>query len=126
MSDEILKKLLKIADKQQQILVKLAQAMAESTSPNEEAAAQKYVQSMTSAWLANNVQQVHYNTALKKSETPGFNYDIELVMAPAVPNHQIKPDVPAKYREYMAQKLLEQPFLSNKTVKIDPKIVPHL
>lgn len=126
MSDEILKKLLKLADKQQKILVKLAQAMAESAMPNDEAAAQKYVQNMTSAWLANNVQKVHYQIALKKSETPGFNYDIELVMAPAIPAQKIKPDVPAKYKEYMAQKLLEQPFLSNKTVKIDPQIVPHL
>lgn len=126
MSDDILKKLLKIADKQQKILVKLAQAMAESASPNEEMSAEKYVQNMTSAWLANNVQQVHYRTALKKSETPGFNYEIELVMAPAAPTQKIKPDVPAKYKEYMAQKLLEQPFLSNKAVKIDPQIVPHL
>lgn len=126
MSDSVLKKLLKIADKQQQILIKLAQAMAESTSPNEESAAQQFVKNTTSGWLANNVQKVHYQIALKKSETPGFNYDIELVMAPTAPTDRIRPDVPAKYKEYMTQRLSEQPFLSNKAVKIDPRIVSHL
>jgi hypothetical protein len=124
--NDVLKKLLAIADKQQQMLVKLAQAMAESTVPNEEANAQKFVQNMTAAWLANNVQQVAYRTSLKKSEDPQFNYEIELVMAPASPSHKIAPDAPAKYKEYMAQKLTEQPLLSNKTVKITPQIVPHL
>lgn len=126
MDDGILKKLLKIADKQQQILVKLAQAMAESALPSEENAAQQFVKSMTSGWLANNVQQVAWRVGLKKSEDPQFNYEIELEMAPATPAHKISPSAPAKYKEYMAQKLLEQPFLSNKAVKINPQIVSHL
>jgi hypothetical protein len=116
-SNPILHKLLKIAQKQQKILTKLAQG--------DETSAKSFINSMTSSWLANNGVNARYRVDLVATSDPN-QYSINLVMAPAIAGSKLDPNAPAKYKEYMTAKILEEPFLQSKVVKIDPKIVETL
>lgn len=116
---EILKKLYKIANNQQTILTKLAQTDMLS-------GADSFVKSMTSAWLVNNGLHAKYRVHLVKSTDPNFDLEIDLTLAPASIGDKISPDVVNQYKEYMASKALENEFLKNKSLKIEPKLVPTL
>jgi len=115
---EINSKLLKIAENQQKILRKLAQDNAEGT-------ADAFVKSMTSAWLVNNVVKAKYRVHLEKSNDPNFDYVVEMMMAP-VEGMKVSPDSVNKYKEYMAAKVLENPYLKGKKVKVNATLSPTI
>jgi hypothetical protein len=116
----ILKSLVAISEKQQNILTKLAQISGD------EVGADRFVANTTSAWLANNGINVKYRTSLTKSNDLQHDYTISLIMAPALPNAKLPANILATYKGFISKKALEHPFLANKSIKVDAKIVPSL
>lgn len=115
---DIIKKLVNITANQQKILTKLAQMQDPATLYN-------FIKSNTSTWLANNGFDARYNFKFEESSDPNYDYNLTVKMAPA-PNKTLEQDLPAKYKEYIAAKMLENPALKSKSVNINVQILPNL
>jgi hypothetical protein len=120
---EILQKLVKIADAQQKMLVKLAQVAQPADDVITKASS--YIKALTTTWLASNDYQVKYNYSLEDSTDPNFNYELTLVVTPAT-GFNPPADFAQKYKDYIAGKLATNPNFKGLTFKIEVQINPAL
>ena len=125
--NEILKKLVRIAKRQQTIIGKIAQLSEQSASPMQTEENQKnenFVKSMTSAWLVNEgIQSKNYSIKLINGDH-GSAYTIYFNIK--MDKSKISAFNPAKYQAYMREQISKVPghTLANKQLAFDVQVTP--
>lgn len=114
-NEKIIKKLIKIAEAQQKVIIKIAQLS------NDDEYIRNFIRSSVLLWMTNNGVPARDKFTISTSDDPNVAYDIVIELSPAT-KMPLSEDAAAKLKEFLVAKMAQDSNLKSKSINLDVQV----